>query len=394
MFLLSISLILILGLFFGYLCSLINIPKLIGYLLAGIILGPYCLNLLDLSLLNISLDIRKIALIIILTKAGLQLDLSKLKSLGLEAILMSFIPATLETIGVCLISYFLLDLSILEGLLLGATLAAVSPAVVVPRMSKLIDESYGTKKPIPQLILAASSVDDVYVIVLFTTFLSLVQGGSINVVSFVNIPVSIILGIAIGVLVGVILYYLFKRFNTNNIIKIAIIISISLLLVVFENKLTTPITFASLISIMFIGITLNKKAPQLSSTLSKYYSNLWIIAEVFLFSLVGSSVNLQSLSNVGVVAVVVIVIGILFRMLGVFLSIIRLKYSFKEKLFTMISYTPKATVQAAIGSIAYSLGLECGEIILVISALSIILTAPIGAFAIDLSYKHLLEKPN
>ena len=385
--LLSISLILIVGMSLGYICQKLKLPSLLGMLITGMILGPYVLNLLDPNILAISADLRKIALIIILTRAGLGLDLSALRKLGRPAFLMCFLPATFELIGIVLLAPTLLDLSPLEAAIMGAVLAAVSPAVVVPRMVKLMDEGY---KDIPQLILAGASVDDVYVIVLFSTFIGMIQGQGANIISFVNIPISIILGILIGLLLGLLLSYFFKNIHIRDTSKVLIILSISLLLVVLEDSLTTSITFSSLISIMFIGIGLKRNREEVAKRLSIKYGKLWVGAEVFLFVLVGASANINYLTHVGFKALLLIILALIFRMFGVFICLLNTKLNKKEKLFAMIAYTPKATVQAAIGGIPLSLGLSCGDITLTVAVLAIVLTAPLGAFAIDLSYKKLL----
>ena len=350
------------------------------------------LNLLDDSILGISAELRKIALIIILTRAGLGLDLSGLKKIGRPAVLMCFVPASLELLGILLIAPKLLGISMLEAAILGAVLAAVSPAVVVPRMVKLMEEGYGVREGIPQLILAGASVDDVYVIVLFSTFLGMMQGESASVIHFINIPISIFLGVGIGFLIGVILAYYFKKVHIRDTSKVLIILSISLLLVVLEDHLTIPITFSALIAIMFIGIGLQKKREVVARRLSVKYGKLWVAAEVFLFVLVGATVNIGYLSKVGVKALIVIAVALIFRMFGVFLCLLGTSLDKKERLFAMMAYTPKATVQAAIGGIPLSLGLACGEIVLTVAVLAIVLTAPAGAFAMDLSYKKFLKK--
>lgn len=387
--LLSISLILIVGMSLGYICQKLKLPSLLGMLITGMILGPYVLNLLDPNILAISADLRKIALIIILTRAGLGLDLSGLKKLGRPAFLMCFLPATCELIGIVILAPKLLGLTTLEAAIMGTVLAAVSPAVVVPRMVKLMDEGY---KDIPQLILAGVSVDDVYVIVLFSTFIGMIQGQGANIMNFINIPISIILGILIGLLLGLLLSYFFKKIHIRDTSKVLIIISISLLLVVLEDSLTTSITFSSLISIMFIGVGLKRNREEVAKRLSIKYGKLWVGAEVFLFVLVGATVNINYLSHVGFKALLLIILALIFRMFGVFICLLKTKLNKKEKLLAMIAYTPKATVQAAIGGIPLSLGLSCGDIILTVAVLAIVLTAPLGAFAIDLSYKKLLTK--
>lgn len=390
--LLSVALILIVGMSLGRLCQKIKLPSLLGMLITGILLGPYVLNLIDTSILGISAELRKIALIIILTRAGLSLDLSGLKKIGRPAVLMCFVPASFEIIGILIFAPKLMGLTTLEAAIMGAVLAAVSPAVVVPRMVKLMDEGYGTRKGIPQLILAGASVDDVYVIVLFSTFVGMMQGQGASVVNFINIPVSIVLGIAIGLLFGVLLAYFFKNVHIRDTSKVLIILSISFLLVVLEDKLTTAITFSALIAIMFLGIGLQYKREVVAKRLSVKYAKLWVAAEVFLFVLVGATVNIGYLGKVGVKALIVIIGAVMFRMLGVFVCLLGTSLKRKERLFAMMAYTPKATVQAAIGGIPLSLGFACGDTVLTVAVLAIVLTAPLGAFAIDFSYKRLLKK--
>ena len=390
--LLSIALILILGMFMGWLCQKIKLPSLLGMLITGIVLGPYGLNLLDGSILGISADLRKIALIIILTRAGLGLDISGLKKIGRPAVLMCFVPASFELIGMILLAPKLMGLTTMEAAIMGAVLAAVSPAVVVPRMVKLMDEGYGVKEGIPQLILAGASVDDVYVIVLFSTFVGMMQGEGASVLKFVNIPISIFLGIAIGLVLGVLLAHYFKKVHIRDTSKLLIILSISFLLVVLEDKLTTAITFSSLIAIMFIGVGLQKKREVVAKRLSAKYGKLWVAAEVFLFVLVGATVNISYLGKVGVKALLVIVGALVFRMLGVFVCLLGTSLKRKERLFAMLAYTPKATVQAAIGGIPLALGFACGDTVLTVAVLAIVITAPLGAFAIDLSYKKWLSR--
>lgn len=390
--LLSVALILVVGMSMGWLCRKVKLPSLLGMLLTGIVLGPYVLNLIDSSILNISAELRKIALIIILTRAGLGLDISGLKKIGRPAVLMCFVPASFELIGMLLLAPRLLGMSLMEAAVMGAVLAAVSPAVVVPRMVKLMEEGYGTKKGIPQLILAGASVDDVYVIVLFTTFTGMMQGEGVSVLSFVNIPVSIILGIIIGLGIGYVLAKYFEKVHIRDTSKVLIILSLSFLLVAAEDHLTTAITFSALIAIMFLGVGLQRFREPVAKRLSAKYSKLWVAAEVFLFVLVGATVNIEYLGKVGVPALLVIVGALLFRMLGVFFCLLGTDLKPKEKLFTMMAYTPKATVQAAIGGIPLAMGFACGETVLAVAVLAIVLTAPLGAFAIDLSYQKLLER--
>lgn len=392
--LLSIALILLVGMSLGWLCRKCKLPSLLGMLITGIVLGPHVLNWISPAILNISPDLRKIALIIILTRAGLSLDVSGLKKIGRPAFLMCFLPASFELAGMLLIAPHVLNISLLEAAIMGAVLAAVSPAVVVPRMVKLMDEGYGVKQGIPQLILAGASVDDVYVIVLFSTFMGLAQGQDVSVMSFINIPVSIILGIGIGLFAGFVLAKYFEKIHIRDTIKVVIILSVSFLLVAAEDALDTAITFSALIAIMFIGIALQKYREPAAKRISAKYNKLWVAAEVFLFVLVGATVNIEFLGNVGLGAVIVIIGALVFRMLGVFVCMLGTKINKKERLFAMLAYTPKATVQAAIGGIPLSVGLACGDVVLTVAVLAIVITAPLGAFAIDGSYKKLLEKNN
>ena len=389
--LLSIALILLCGMSMSWICKKLKLPGLLGMLLTGIVLGPYVLNLLDENILNISSELRKMALIIILMRAGLGLDISGLKKIGRPAVMMCFVPASFELLGMLVLAPRLLGLSLLEAAILGSVLAAVSPAVVVPRMVKLMEEGYGTEEGIPQLILAGASVDDVYVIVLFTTFTGIMQGKGVSVVSFLNIPVSIILGIVIGLLTGWFLAKYYEKVHIRDTVKVLIMLSISFLLVVAEDHMTTVITFSALIAIMFIGIGLQKKREVVAKRLSVKYGKLWVAAEVFLFVLVGATVNIEYLGKVGAKAFIVIIGALAFRMFGVFICLLGTSLKKKERLFTMMAYTPKATVQAAIGGIPLALGFSCGDTVLTVAVLAIVITAPLGAFAIDLSYKKLLS---
>lgn len=389
--LLSIAMILLIGMSMGWICQKIKLPSLLGMIITGIVLGPYVLNLLDSSILGISSELRKIALIIILTRAGLGLDVSGLKKIGRPAVLMCFLPASFELLGMIFLAPRFMGMSVLEAAIMGAVLAAVSPAVVVPRMVKLMDEKYGTKEGIPQLILAGASVDDVYVIVLFSTFVGMMQGEVASVISFVNIPVSIFLGIVIGLLWGFALAFFFGKVHIRDTVKVLIMLCVSLLLVVSEDALATPITFSALIAIMFIGIGLNKKKSEVAKRISVKYGKLWVAAEVFLFVLVGATVNIEYLGKVGTKALIVIAGALVFRMLGVFVCLLGTSLNSKERIFAMMAYTPKATVQAAIGGIPLSLGFACGETVLTVAVLAIVLTAPLGAFAIDLTYKKFLK---
>ena len=390
--LLSIALILLVGMSASWICKKIKLPGLLGMLATGIVLGPYVLNLIDSSILNISSELRKIALIIILTRAGLGLDITGLKKIGRPAILMCFLPASFELLGIILIAPGALGMSVLEAAIMGAVLAAVSPAVVVPRMVKLMDNGYGTAKGIPQLILAGASVDDVYVIVLFSTFIGMMQGKGASIINFVNIPVSIILGMGIGILAGYLLAMYFEKIHIRDTVKVLLILSISFILVATEDMLNTSIKFSALIAIMFVGVGLHKKRDVVAKRLSQKYEKLWIASEVFFFVLVGATVNINYLGNMGIKALIVIFGALIFRMAGVFVCLIKTELNKKERLFTMMAYTPKATVQAAIGGIPLALNFACGETVLTIVVLAIVITAPLGAFAMDLSYKKLLRR--
>ena len=390
--LLSVALILLCGMGMSWICKKLKLPGLLGMLLTGIVLGPYVLNLLDENLLNISSELRKMALIIILMRAGLGLDISGLKKIGRPAVMMCFVPASFELLGMLVLAPRLLGLSVLEAAILGSVLAAVSPAVVVPRMVRLMEEGYGTEKGIPQLILAGASVDDVYVIVLFTTFSGIMQGKSVSVMSFLNIPISIILGMIIGLLAGWLLARYFEKVHIRDTVKVLILLSISFLLVVAEDHMTTAITFSALIAVMFLGVGLQKYREVVAKRIAVKCGKMWVAAEVFLFVLVGATVNIGYLSHVGLKAVVLICGALIFRMAGVFVCLLGTDMNGKEKLFTMMAYTPKATVQAAIGGIPLALGFACGDVVLTVAVLAIVLTAPLGAFAIDSSYKKFLTK--
>lgn len=388
--LISITLIVFSGLLLGFLCKKIKFPSLFGMIIAGILIGPYVLNLIDSSILNISADIRKIALIIILIRAGLKLNLNDLKKVGRPAVLMCFVPAAFELVGMVLLAPRILGITTLEAAILGAVIGAVSPAVIVPRMINLIDQKRGTDKAIPQMILAGASVDDVFVIVLFTTFTSLATGGEISVKSFIDIPVSIVLGVIIGLAAGYLLYLYFNRIHIRDSIKVIIILGVSFALTFAEDSLKIYIPFASLIAVMVFGTVIKKKKEELAVRLSAKFDKLWLIAEIFLFVLVGASVQISSLKSAGLNAVILILGALVFRMLGVYISLLATGLSYKERLFCMLAYTPKATVQAAIGGLPLAMGLDCGNLVLTISVVAIMLTAPLGAFAIDYTNKKLL----
>ena len=388
----SLTLIFLSGIILGSIFNRLKLPQLLGMLLTGIILGPYLLNLLDPKILSISTDLRQIALIIILTRAGLNLDINDLKKVGRPAVLMCFVPATFEILGMIIFAPKFLGLGLLDSAILGTVIAAVSPAVVVPKMLKLMEDGYGTEEGIPQLIMAGASVDDVFVIVLFTSFIGLASNGTFSALNLIKIPTSIFFGISVGFLCAILLIYFFKKVHIRDSMKVIIILNISFLLVTFEHSLTGIIGFSGLLAIMSMGTGIQEKNSILAKRLSAKYSKLWIAAEVILFVLVGATVNIKYALGASIPAILLIMTVIAFRMAGVFLCLLGTSLSYKERLFCMIAYCPKATVQAAIGSIPLSMGLSSGNIILTVAVLSILITAPLGAFAIDFSYKKLLNR--
>lgn len=388
----SIALILLSGLFFSFIFTKMKLPGLLGMILVGIALGPHAMNLIDTSILNISADLRQIALVIILTRAGLSLNLTDLKKIGRPAVLMCFVPALVEMVGTIIFAPMLLGITHLEAAIMGSVIAAVSPAVVVPRMIKLIDEGYGKGKSIPQLILAGASVDDVFVIVVFTVLTAFASTGEITGTSFLQIPLSIILGFLLGVIVGLCLVSFFRKVHIRDSVKVMIILSISFLLLELENRLEGIIPVSGLLAIMSMGITLNQKYDVLSKRISIKYNKLWLCAEVFLFVLVGIAVDIKYAFAAGAASVLVVMLALVFRMTGVFLSLVKTDLNKKERLFCMLSYTPKATVQAAIGTIPLAMGLDCGSIVLTVAVISILITAPFGAICIDKLYKSMLKK--
>ena len=387
----SIAMIILFALLAGILFTKMKLPSLLGYIIVGILISPYAFNLIDESLLNISADIRQIALVIILTRAGLSLNVKDLIKVGRPAILMCFVPACIEILGKILLAPTLLNVTILEAALMGSVIAAVSPAVIVPRMIHLIEEGYGKNKSIPQLILAGASIDDVFVIVLFTTFTTLLQTGNISGTSFINIPISILLGIVLGILTGLCLIKFYKKYHIRDSIKLLITLSISFLLLEVETQLKSFIPISGLIAIMTCGMTIKLKYEPLAIRLQTKYNKLWLCAEILLFVLVGVTVNLEYVKSAGIQSILLILIALIFRMIGVFISLIKTKLNNNEKFFCMLAYTPKATVQAAIGAIPLTLGLSCGNIICTVAVLSILITAPLGAISIDNLYKKLLN---
>lgn len=392
----SLALIFLFGLIFGALFQKLRLPPLLGMLIVGIVLGPYALNWLDDSLLSISADLRQIALIIILTRAGLNLNISDLKKVGRPAILMCFLPASFEILGMLVLAPPLLHISYLDAAIMGAVVGAVSPAVIVPKMLRLMEEGYGTEKSIPQLILAGASVDDVFVIVLFSSFTGLAQGESLSPWRFAEIPISILLGVLLGAALGLALAFFFQKVHMRDSVKVLLLLSFSFLLVALEDALEGIVPISGLIAVMSLGIALQRKRDIVARRLSLKFSKLWVAAELLLFVLVGATVDLHYAYAAGLSAVVLIFGVLLFRMVGVWVCLLKTKLLFKERLFCMLAYMPKATVQAAIGSVPLSMGLSCGNIVLTVAVLAILITAPLGAFLIDLTYKKLLsrdEKP-
>lgn len=388
----SLALVFLGGLLAGEVFRRLRLPPLLGMLLVGIAFGPYALGLLDDSLLAISADLRKIALIIILTRAGLSLDIGDLRKVGRSAVLLCFVPATFEIVGTVILAPRLLGVSVLEAAIIGSVIAAVSPAVVVPRMLRLMDEGYGAKQGIPQMILAGASVDDVYVIVLFSSFTSLASGGTLSPLDFVRIPTSLVLGIAAGVLCGLALAWWFSHVHMRDSIKVVIFLALSFVLVTIEDHCTGIIGFSGLLAVMSMGIMLGQRIPVVSKRLSAKYDRLWVGAELLLFVLVGAMVNVAYVAYAGVAAILLILGAMVFRMAGVFASVLGTKLNGKERAFCMLAYTPKATVQAAIGGVPLAMGLACGETVLTVAVLAILITAPFGAIAIDCTYKKWLQR--
>lgn len=394
----SLALIFIVGLAMGAICSRLKLPRIIGMLVTGIVLGPYVLDFLDPSILSISEELRKMALIIILLKAGLSLDIKDLKKAGRPAILLSFVPATCEIIGYILFAPAILGINLIEAAVMGAVLGAVSPAVVVPRMVNLMDRKYGTQKAIPQMIMAGASCDDIFVIVLFTTFLSMAQGGSAQILDFVNIPVSIILGILLGAVVGYGLYLFFEtsyahKHCVRNSMKVIIVLGFSFLLIAIEGWLKGKISVSGLLAVVSMACIIKMKSTAfVSKRLSEKFGKLWLAAEVILFVLVGAAIDIRYTLSAGIAAVLMILVALIFRAIGVLICMIKTNLTWKERAFCVIAYLPKATVQAAIGSVPLASGLACGKIVLSVAVLAIIITAPLGSIGIDNTYKKFLQK--
>lgn len=394
----SLALIFLVGLCMAAICQKLKLPRIIGMLVTGMVLGPYVLDFLDSSILSISAELRKMALIIILLKAGLSLNLNDLKKVGRPAILLAFVPASFEIVGYVMFAPAFLGISRIDAAVMGAVLAAVSPAVVVPRMVQLMEEKYGSKQSIPQMIMAGASCDDIFVIVLFTTFLGMAQGVKVSLLRFVNVPVSIFLGILLGAVIGYVLYRFFetayKHQNyVRNSTKVILVLGVSFLLTAVEGWLDGKVAVSGLLAVVSMACVLKAKCiPAVSKRLSEKFGKLWIAAEVILFVLVGAAVDLRYTAAAGGFAVLVIFLSLIFRMAGVFVCVLGTGLSWKERLFCAISYLPKATVQAAIGSVPLAVGLGCGKMILSVAVLAILITAPLGALGMDLTYKKLLAR--
>lgn len=386
----SLAIIFLFGLLMGSIFNKLKLPSLMGMIFTGILLSPYAFNLLDDKILTISSDLRQLALVIILTRAGLSLDVKDLKKVGRPAILMCFVPACFEILAVVFIAPKLLGVTVLEAAIMGTVVAAVSPAIIVPRMINLIEQKVGKENSIPQLIMAGASVDDIFVIVLFTAFTGLAKGGDISLSSFAQIPISIIMGILVGILMGIVLIKLFKKVHFRDSIKVIIILSVSFLLIELQNSLENIIPMSGLLAIMSMGILIKARYEMLAVRLSNKYNKLWLAAEIVLFVLVGATVNVKYAIEAGIPVVILILFALVLRMIGVYACLIKTKLSMKERLFCMIAYTPKATVQAAIGSMPLAMGLDCGNLVLTVAVLAILITAPFGAIGIDSTYKKLL----
>ena len=389
----SLGLVLLLGMAPGALAKRLKLPSLVGMLIAGMILGPYALNLLSDSLLNISADLRQLALIIILTRAGLSLDVEALKRVGRPAILMCFVPACFEILGMTLLAPALLGVSTLDAAIMGAVVGAVSPAVIVPRMIRLSEEGWGVDRGIPQLILAGASVDDVFVIVMFTAFTGLASGGTgLTAGAVLSIPASILTGVAAGLLLGWLLAQWFRRVHMRDSVKVVILLSLAFLLVAAEDALEGIVPFSGLLAVMGAGVGLQRWRSVVAQRLSLKFSKLWVAAEVALFVLVGAAVDLRYALSAGVMAILAVLGALCFRAVGVLVCVSGAHFSPKEKLFCVLGYLPKATVQAAIGGVPLAMGLGCGQIVLTVAVIAILVTAPLGALAIDRSYPKLLTQ--
>ncbi len=388
----SLGIILLVGLSLGKLFQKMKLPSLMGMILGGILVGPQVLGLLDPTILEISSQLRQLALVIILTRAGLSLDINDLKKVGRPAIMLCFVPATLEIIGIVLIAPLLFPISYVEAAVIGCVLAAVSPAVVVPRMIRMMEEGYGVKKSIPQMIMAGASVDDVYVIVLFTSFTALASGGSFSVANLIKVPISIVVGVLVGMICGYVYHRFVNKYSMRDSVKIIILLSVSFLLIELQAQIEAYVPISGLLAIMSMGIMLYQKNEIVAKRLSVRYNKMWVAAELLLFVLVGASVNIAYVKTAGLYAICVVLFGLIFRMCGVWMSVLKTPLIGKERLFCMVAYTPKATVQAAIGGIPLAMGLPCGELVLTIAVLAILITAPFGAICVDCFYKRFTQK--
>lgn len=388
----DIAVIFLLGIVFAKVFEKMGLAPIIGMLMAGIIISPHQLNIVSDTIINLSADLRQIALVVILTRAGLSLNFDKLKKVGLPAILLSFVPASIEMLAIIFFSQKFFNIDTIDAGIMAAVLSAVSPAIVVPRMIKLINEGYGGDKNIPEMILAGASVDDVFVIVFFSSFLALKTGGKLSAMSFLNIPISIITGIFLGIIIGKIFVFIFEKININEIYKTMIFVSLSFLMLKLQSLIEPYIAMSALIAIMAAGIVINRIDSKMAKELLGTYNRLWKVFELFLFVLVGISVDLAYIKEAGLLAVLLIIIGLIFRMIGVNISLIGTNLDKNERVFTSFAYLPKATVQAAIGPVALSMGLNSGNLILSVSVIAILLTAPLGAILTDKTYKKLLKK--
>lgn len=388
----SLALMILCGLVLSGIMQKLKLPGLVGMLLTGIVLGPYALDLIAPELLNISADLREIALIIILTRAGLALDIDDLKKVGRPAILMCFIPATFEIAATTIFAPMFFPISHLEAAIMGAVLGAVSPAVIVPKMLKLMEGGFGKSKSIPQLILAGASVDDIYVIVLFTSLMGMYGGSSFDIGSIIKIPIAIVVGLLTGIVVGLVLVKLFKTIHMRDTVKILILLSASFLLVTVETVIKAYLPMSGLLAVMALGGTILKQYGILAERLSVKFSKIWVAAELLLFVLVGVTVDISYAAKAGIAAVALLCLALMFRICGVFICLVKTKLSLKERLFCAIAYLPKATVQAAIGGLPLAAGVTAGNTILTVAVLAILITAPLGAIGIDVSYQKMLSK--
>lgn len=387
----SLALIWLVGLGFAWVSGRLGLPRLVGMLIAGMVLGGSGLNLLSDAMLAISSDVRTLALALILLKAGLSLNLGDLRQVGRPAAMMSFVPATCEVLAYAVFAPLILGITPLEGALMGAVLGAVSPAVVVPQMVSLMEKRYGTGQSIPQMILAGASLDDVYTIVVFTSVLSMLQGDGMDVMAFADIPVSIILGVGVGIVCGVALWKLWNRVSVSLPLQVVTLIAMGCGLVTLEHLLADVVALSGLLAVMAMACVLGRKHPQ-TPALSKAFGSLWDGAQVLLFVLVGAAVNLPYALHAGVGVLAMIALSLAIRACGVWLCLLGTHLNVKERLFCVIAYLPKATVQAAIGGIPLAVGLGCGELVLTTAVVAILITAPLGALGMERTYQRFLQK--